>query len=50
MTAAGWLFMLGSIALVVGLTAFCYFRVLSRPSSTKHMHAPLDINTHDKDT
>lgn len=28
MTAAGWVFMLGSIAVVVSLVGFCYARVL----------------------
>jgi hypothetical protein len=28
MTTAGWIFMLGSIGVVVSLVAFCYTRVL----------------------
>ena len=50
MTVAGWIIMLSSIGFVVGLLAFCFYRVLRKPSSTDHMHAPLDINTHDADT
>ena len=50
MTTAGWLFMVGSLTTVVCLVSFCFYRVLTRPSATKHMHAPLDIDTHDQDT
>ena len=50
MTPGGWTFMLLSCGSVVALTAFCYFRVLARPRTTEHMHAPLDIDTHDQDT
>ena len=50
MTVGGWIFMLSSITLVVSLVTFCFYRVLRKPSATKHMHAPLDIDTHDRDT
>jgi len=30
--------------------SFCYYKVLTQPESTEHMHAPLDIDTHDLDT
>lgn len=50
MTTGGWIFMLGSIGFVVGLLSFCFARVLSKPASTDHMHAPLDLNTHDRGT
>ena len=30
MTTAGWIFMLGSISLVLTLVGFCYHRVLTR--------------------
>lgn len=30
MTAAGWVFMLASLALVLGLNAFCFARLLGR--------------------
>jgi len=50
MRTGGWIFMLGSIGFVLGLTFYCFYRVLTRPSSAEHMHAPLDINTHDRDT
>lgn len=47
MTAGGWIFMLGSITAVVSLISFCFYRVLSKPSTMEHMHAPPDIDTHD---
>ena len=28
----------------------CFYRVLRTPKSTEHMHAPLEIDTHDVDT
>ena len=50
MTAAGWIIMIVSITSVVALVSFCYYRVLSRPSSTEHMLAPLEIDTRDQGT
>lgn len=31
MTAGGWIFMLGSIGVVLALVAFCYAKVLGSP-------------------
>lgn len=50
MTSAGWIFMIGSLGFVVGLTYFCFQRVLSKPSAANHMHSPVDIDTHDTNT
>jgi hypothetical protein len=50
MEPMGWIFMLGSIGLVVALVAFCYWKVLTRPKATGHMHAPIEIDTHDEGT
>ncbi|NOS99089.1 MAG: hypothetical protein HOP29_00490 [Phycisphaerales bacterium] len=50
MTSAGWIFMVCSIGGVLALTAFCFYRVLTTPAATTHMHAPLDIDTHDLNT
>lgn len=47
MTTAGWIFMLGSITIVVSLVSYCYYRVFSKRTAAEHMHAPLDIDTHD---
>ncbi len=50
MTVYGWIFMLLSCGFVTALTVFCYCRVLRAPTTTEHMHAPLDIDTHDAET
>jgi len=50
MTPTGWFFMLCSVGFVVGLTSYCFYRVIRKPKSTEHMHAPLDIDTHDLNT
>jgi len=46
----GWFFMLGSIAIVVSLATYCYWKVLSKPAAANHMHAPIEIDTHDRGT
>ena len=50
MTTGGWIFMIGSIIAVISLLVFCFYRVLTHPSSTKQMDAPHDSDTHDTDT
>lgn len=52
MTVWGWIFMISSMSVVISLAAFCYIKVIFRPSATDHMHAPLDldIDTGDRDT
>ena len=50
MTVGGWILMLVSCGFVLTLLVFCYWRVLRTPAPTQHMHAPLDIDTHDADT
>jgi len=50
LTTAGWVFMLVSCGSMVIWTAWCYFRVLTTPDTAEHMHATLDIDTHDLDT
>jgi len=47
MTLAGWCLMLGSVALVVALNAYCFYRVLKTPTADR-LHAPLDIETDEK--
>ena len=47
MSTGGWIFMLLSRGSVVSLMVWCFYRVLSKPVATEHMHAPLDIDTHD---
>ena len=50
MSPLGWIFMISSTGSVLLLTAWCFFKVLTKPSAAEHMHAPLDINTRDQDT
>lgn len=50
MRNSGWIFMFLSVGFVVGLVTWCFRKVLTKPASTDHMHAPLDIDTHDLDT
>jgi ABC-type nickel/cobalt efflux system permease component RcnA len=45
----GWAMMIGSIGLVVALCVFCIYRSLREPHPEEHMHAPLEIDTHDLD-
>jgi len=49
LTTGGWIFMLGSLGFVLWLTFYCFYRVLSKPTAAEHMHAPLDIDTRDKE-
>jgi hypothetical protein len=48
MTTLGWVLMIGSVGGVLALTAYCFFRVLRTPVTKDHLHAPLDIDTHEK--
>lgn len=50
LTPVGGFVMICSITAVVALVGFCYYKVLTKPRATEHMHAPLDINTHDRET
>ncbi len=48
MTVAGWILMLTSVGLVVALNVYCFYRVFKTPVTKDHLHAPLDIETHEK--
>jgi len=48
MTTAGWVLMLLSLSFVVGLVGYCYYRVLRTPRVRNHLHAPLDLDTHEE--
>ena len=50
MTVAGWIIMLSSIGFVVGLLAFCFYRVLSKPAAADSRRDPLDGDRKDQDT
>jgi hypothetical protein len=47
MTLTGWIFMGTSLSFVIGLTVFCFWRVLRAPDPKSELHAPLDIDTRD---
>ncbi len=47
LTATGAIIMAISVLLVLGLTAFCFWRILREPSPSEHHHAPLDVDTKD---
>lgn len=49
MNAAGWIIMTVSISIVVALTAFCTWRVLTLPpvEAEQHLKGPLEIDTLD---
>jgi ABC-type nickel/cobalt efflux system permease component RcnA len=47
LTPAGVTIMTVSVLLVLGLCAFCFWRILREPAPSEHHHAPLDIDTHD---
>ncbi len=49
MTLAGWFVMILAIGGMTGLLSWCIYKVLSTPESTEHLHAPLDIDTRDKE-
>ncbi|MBN2327843.1 MAG: hypothetical protein JXR73_11875 [Candidatus Omnitrophica bacterium] len=45
MLPIGWILFIVSNAIVISLVVFCFYRVFTIPK--EHMHAPLDIDTHD---
>lgn len=52
MEPSGWFFLLTSCLSVTGIVIWCFYRVLSLPSGEEvkeEFHAPLDINTHEKE-
>jgi len=49
MRLSGWIMMILSIGTVLGLAIFCFYRILKAPRTEEHIHAPLDIDTHETD-
>lgn len=49
MTGIGVLMMVLSNGLVIGLMLYCLYRVLRTPGTSEHEHAPLEIDTLDRD-
>ncbi len=48
MTLAGWILMSASVGSIVAWTVWCFRRVLKVPVTKDHLHAPLDIETHEE--
>ena len=49
LSVGGVIVMSASIAMVLGLSAFCIVRILAEKKPSDHHHAPLDIDTKDLD-
>ncbi len=47
LTPAGATIMTLSIALVLAMTIFCFWRIMREPAPETHHHAPLEIETDD---
>jgi hypothetical protein len=44
MTIGGWAFMLLSVSFVIGLTGFCFYRILTIPTAQPHTeHHPVKV-------
>jgi hypothetical protein len=51
MEASGWLFLLVSMASVLSLTGFCFYKVINLPEHEEEdLHGTLDIDTRDRET
>lgn len=48
MTPAGWAFMIISNVAVIWLTAWCFYKVLTRPEVIDHMQAPPELEPKDQ--
>lgn len=47
MTPAGWFIMFTAIGSIIGLLAWCIYRVITTPGSTEHLHTQADIEPPD---
>lgn len=50
LNAAGAVMMTVSIVVVLALVGFCLRRILRESKPSDRLHAPLDIDTHDRQT
>jgi hypothetical protein len=50
MTIAGWLLLVVSCGGVIALAGWCFWKVLTLPHPSEELHAPLDIDTKDRDS
>lgn len=46
---AGWTLMIVCVGSVCSLCAFCFWKILRQTDPSEHVHAPLEIDTHDRD-
>ena len=49
MTPAGWIIMVLAVAGFTGLLLWCIRKVVATPEAPEHIHAPLDVDTRDRD-
>lgn len=49
MTPAGWIIMVLAVAGYTGLLLWCIHKVVAVPEAADHIHAPLDVDTRDRD-
>lgn len=50
MTSTGLIMMVASNVIIVLLTLYCFWRVMTSPNAEETEHAPLEIDTRDDDT
>lgn len=50
LTTAGWCFLIGSCAVMIIWTLWCYWLVLTTPQAAEHVHGTLDIEVRDEPT
>lgn len=50
LTTAGLTMMVACLLLVIALCAFCFWRILSENEPAEKHHAPLDIDTRDRES
>jgi hypothetical protein len=49
MTIAGWIIMVLACVGITGLMLWCIRKVVVTPEAPEHLHAPLDVDTRDKE-
>jgi hypothetical protein len=49
MTLAGWIIMILACTGFTGLMLWCIHKVVTTPEAPEHLHAPLDVDTRDRE-
>jgi hypothetical protein len=49
MTLTGWILLIVSVVSIVAWNVWCFYRVLRTPVAKGHLHAPLDIDTRERE-